>query len=498
MLLIRLFALGSLALILLSASDTQLSPTDTNNYQQIQKRDFVRAKHGQVSGRDRIVKRAVEHQDSYWLEQAAQLGDASALYKLSQLSKNDKERLKWLKKAADLNVAEAQFELSLLPSQKQHRLALLRSSADQEYQPAQHALANWLLLNQQESAAIEWLMQSAENYPQDAFSLANIRWREKEFELARYWFEIAANQGHEQSKRYLNVVDKEASIGLDESNQRHIKFDSTQRITGEDCAKHVLPLSLSLANHVQAKSIVKAFNADNRFNNIPICLANPIWLRNDESLCNQQTIANRSRTVCNVHRFEDLIKNNNITHIIIFLPEGRAYVNAGVMYLNSLASYSLFVHELAHFAGFADEYPINDALAAVHCNAKTAPNLIFDGELTYAPQTRLSHWQSFYQQNDASAEISIHRARTCNSVGKTAYKLTDKRTFMEFHDTEYIPPEYLHIWRQQVIGKAHWYPVSINIARYYESVEFPELAQFWRKFAEQQRNLDSAQKDKGI
>ena len=480
--------------LLLSSSNSWYRSSNPIGYEQIQTLDFVRASQGETALLNQIVERASEQDDIYWLQQAAQLGHEEALYRLALLAKDDTQRLKWLALAADAGIAAAQFELSLLSNHQQQRSDLLQASAEQGYPAAQHALANWFLLNQNQIAAIEWLGKSAAHYPQDAFSLANIYWLDKQYQQAIYWYQVAAKSNHQEAQQFLNVAVNEKALSLAEANQQTALFDDLKTNGSVTCAKHILPVSLSLTNQVQAIEIVETFNTDSRFNNIPICFSKPMWLENTKALCEQQVLAGRRRTVCDVTQLETLIRNNNITHIIVLLPEGRAYVNAGLMYLSVAASYSLFVHELAHFAGFADEYPINDELAKIHCAEQTAPNLLFDGELTYAPSDRLINWQALVDTGEDSSELSIHVARTCNNAGQNAYKITDQRTFMEFHDTGNIPMAYQVMWRQQVINKPHWYPVAINLARHYELQNEYAAEAHWRAFAELQRGLGAEAK----
>ena len=478
-------------LALLSSSMSFHSDTTLTNYQQIQSLDYRRWSQGDSVSLERIVNRASARQDIYWIQQAAQLGYKHALYLLVSLAETDKKRLMRLVMAADAGVAQAQYELSLMPSYQGQRDKLLQASAEQGFPAAQHTVANRLLNEQNEIEAIKWLEKSAAHFPQDAFSLANIYWQQKNVKQAVYWYQIAADNNHQNAQHFVNVIATHKAISVSQANRRKDLFAMHKGYQSGHCAKRILPIALSLANQVQAQHITETYDSDPRFTDNPMCLANPLWLDSSESFCEQQILAGRQRIVCDVTQLEMLVRNNNVTHIILLLPEGRAYVNAGLMYLNASASYSLFVHELAHFAGFADEYPIHAELAKIHCEAQTAPNLLFDGEHNYAPDSRLKNWQTLLDNRDNTKQVTLHAARTCINTGINAYKMTEERTFMEFHDTDNIPLEYQSLWRQQVINRAHWYPVAINLSRHYESQNAAVQSQYWREYAEQQRYLSS-------
>ena len=475
-------------LCLLSASNSWNTINHGHSYSYKQATDYKRALHGHQEALAGLVERAYEKRDEYWLNQAAQLGNSSAFYKLATITTDENVRREWLQKAASAGEAAAQFEWSLLQTKQSRQHKYLLQSAEQDYLPAQHALANWFLLNQNETAAIPWLEKTATHYADDAFALANILWRNEQQQEAIDWYQIASENGHTRALNYHSIASGKKPISLLNLDQHSIEFEYNLATRDSNCAKQILPLSLSLANQVQAEDFVKRLTTDERLQTLPICISKPVWIDTNSGFCDIRSIAGRNRASCDLTKLSQLIALNNVTHVVIFLPDGRAYVNAGVMYLDILASYSVFVHELAHFSGFADEYPISNQLAEYQCAAQTAPNLLFDGELTYSPQPRLAKWQE-YAVYQASQPLTLYAARTCNNIGKKAYKMTAERTFMEFHDTDNIPLSYRVLWRDQLINKNHWYPVAINLARFYEANNQVSESRQWRLLAEQQRAL---------
>jgi hypothetical protein len=132
---------------------------------------------------------------------------------------------------------------------------------------------------------------------------------------------------------------------------------------------------------------------------------------------------------------------------VIVTDRGKANVDNGVMYLDIADDYAVFVHELAHFAGFVDEYPMSAQQANIVCRSVKAPNLVVEGELTYQPISRIQEWRTL----DQSLSLSV--SRTCEKVGVTAYKPSTAMTFLEHHDIGHIPPIYLALWRSQIESK---------------------------------------------
>jgi carboxypeptidase C (cathepsin A) len=85
---------------------------------------------------------------------------------------------------------------------------------------------------------------------------------------------------------------------------------------------------------------------------------------------------NEARLGCGLYPLSQLKTPLSFTHMVVFAEQGKANVNNGVMFLDQTDTYSVFVHELAHFAGFVDEYALPESLADYHCSKNLAPNLL--------------------------------------------------------------------------------------------------------------------------
>ncbi|WP_395344064.1 hypothetical protein PN836_004850 [Ningiella sp. W23] len=202
------------------------------------------------------------------------------------------------------------------------------------------------------------------------------------------------------------------------------------------CAQRLQFVASSRDSLHQATQFKSQFEADARFNGLDICL-NEVALVHEEDLsCNNKTSqgAYLQRINCTLDSFVQVTNAPHFTHLVVFAAQGKAYVQRGVMYLDEQDSYSVFIHELAHFANFVDEYALNPALARQFCHqsSSASPNLILSSE-------KLSGLNGNYESSS-----------TCASLGIKSYKPSAKLTFMEFHDVAYIPDNYLQMWELEL------------------------------------------------
>ena len=178
-------------------------------------------------------------------------------------------------------------------------------------------------------------------------------------------------------------------------------------------------------------------------------------------------------------RIPELFKPDDFTHLVVFTEQGKANVHNGVMYLDLTDTYSVFVHELAHFSGFIDEYPISRHQAERFCHLNNQhPNIILLDE----QKADLSSMDLTYWQNIAGG-LEISKSRTCNNHPNQAYKLSSKLTFMEFHDANLIPESYLNIWKHRLQSKQAMISAHVNIAHALEDAGLEhEAERWWQQF----------------
>jgi hypothetical protein len=158
----------------------------------------------------------------------------------------------------------------------------------------------------------------------------------------------------------------------------------------------------------------------------------------------------------------------------MFADKGKANVHNGIMFLDRQDSYDVFIHELAHFVGFIDEYPLSRSLAKRVCAGVDAPNMVFKQAQTLDVDRQ--YWQSIGFQDNTD----IFAARTCDNHSTEAFKASSQLTFMEYHDTGFIPAHYLTAWQRQLQKTPDLPSAHINFAQSYELSNNLSESQFWR------------------
>ena len=438
---------------------------------------------------DALVVLAKSHGNIYWLKKAAALNSLDAQLALVELD-NDATDLYWLNEAANSGDAASQFELSLVEPNKQRMLELKKLSADQGFPPAIIAIAKYYYETQQEGLAKSYLIKASEYDSLSQFKLARILWKEGSHELAYNHFSSIVNL-QPKAKQYIHAIDNIPRVSLTDLMTINANINSTY--IPESCSQNIQFVATSLDSVVQAKAFKTNFENDKRFAKLPICIAPIVWVPRDDFTCKVQS----NRQTCDLNSISEQLQEPNFTHLSLFLENGKAYVNNGVMYLDTADTYSVFVHELAHFVGFVDEYPVSKELASQYClNPNlTVPNLLIandDEDVTKNNTYKI--WQQFIKSiNDDSfrkAErdgayiddlhsISLAKTNTCSNLSIKAFKPTSRMTFMEFHDVNYIPALYIAMW-QDLLSKDHQ---SIAVARYFlDQATTKKAKEYWGSY----------------
>ncbi len=203
------------------------------------------------------------------------------------------------------------------------------------------------------------------------------------------------------------------------------------------------------------QSHMSKFSSDKRLSRLPICVNQPIWL--DESLL---SCSSKVRLECDLAPLVELAEKRHFTHLVVIAEKGKANVHNGIMYLDFADTYSVFVHELAHFVGFVDEYPLSSELSNFICEKNTHPNI------------------SVYKDASLAAK-SMFSVRTCDNHANQAFKLVPQMTFMEYHDVGLIPDKYLDVWVERLATTEHLTPVYVNFAQHFEALNDPINADKW-------------------
>jgi tetratricopeptide (TPR) repeat protein len=440
---------------------------------------------------------AMKYQLSYWLEVSGELGNTDALFAKAMNTSNQRDRLVFLNKAANLGHPQSQFEIAL-NSPSQTKTVLLNESAKQGYLPAIIALGKLYYESGDLESAKKWLSQSANIDGLSAFKLAKLHWQYKEPDQAMSLFEQSAQLGYNKANEYLSALNTFTVSSLAdwhrskfiETDGRQNKFQKSRltslvlRIKNQQakCAQTIEVLATSLESVVQASLFINKFKQDKRLKGLDICFNKPVWLEPDSLICESGTRDN-DRLVCDLTTLSSAKRIPTFTYLLIFEQEGKANVNNGIMYLDAADQYSVFVHELAHFAGFVDEYALPTQQAHYHCERARAPNLILLGEISYSPIARAINWQEKLSEiklyDPDNERIGLARSSTCIKAKMRAFKPSRAMTFMEFHDVEYIPRIYVELWQEVLDKQRNNLPVLTNLAISAYENDNIEMALYW-------------------
>ena len=157
------------------------------------------------------------------------------------------------------------------------------------------------------------------------------------------------------------------------------------------------------------------------------CLSSPVYV-GKQIHCNNDAA---QRAYC---QWLPFIENHTFAKgfdFLIMMPRvGSASVQSGVMHLNSSSHYGTFLHELMHFNGFEDEYPLPAVKQQWLCDleGKVAPNLF------------ISHKQQAPKGWSAS--------QACQQGG-IAYKPTKALSIMQYQQIP-LSAQYRRLWQQQI------------------------------------------------
>jgi TPR repeat protein len=445
---------------------------------------------------------AIQIDDQYWLRVAGELGSSGALYYNAMQSKDAKSIRRWLKKSAELGHPQSQFEYALLQRKFADKIKWMTQSAEQGYEPAIISMAKYTFEANNDDEAMRWLSKAAEFDASSAHKVANLYWKKGQKEQAQSFFQTAAEQGYDASITMLDILERYSPQAL----------TSLQDVPPEsaECAQSVQFVANSLVSFAQALSFKAEYEKDARLASLPICLAEPIWLQKNALNC-QANFNGQPRLGCDLYPLSKMKTPFGFTHMVVFAEQGKANVNNGVMYLDQSDTYAVFVHELAHFAGFVDEYALPPELANYHCNKNQAPNLLLGKEvviesredesngadtadtmeendeasveqasvekesvtrLVYEPEQRFATWATALEAHNnlqllESNNPILHRispSNTCKNTDVKSYKPSHQMTFLEYHDLRNIPRVYRTLWRQVLVNTADYSAINDNLA----------------------------------
>lgn len=434
---------------------------------------FVASLNGSTSGLALLGTYAVQTADQHWLKITAQLGIADSYYHLAMLQTDQQAHFDYLRLAAQSGHPESQFELFLSAKSPSQKLVWLERSAASFYQPAVVALYQWHMLRGKEQQAQPYLVQAAKFDGASALVLARQLWRQGEYNSALQEFTSSLNLGNLQATHYLNHIHWFGQHIVKSAPVAQTKPESVLR---DACVMQLQFVSTSIDGVMKASQFIQNFNSDKRLRALPICIEQPLWVEPKQLKCQNQSSPS-GRLSCDLLQLSQIVAGVNFTHLAVVGDSGKANVDNGIMYLDLADDYNVFIHELAHFVGFVDEYPLTAQMAKQVCARQGAPNLVFVRDDTDAQDPMLNQYMF-------GKEVPLTPARTCLNHPNHAFKATEETTFMEFHDYGVIPEFYIEQWSNLLQSPQNLIPAAINFSQHFDLTKDLENAVIWQQQAQ--------------
>lgn len=296
-------------------------------------------------------------------------------------------------------------------------------------------------------------------------------WRDNKYQQASQAFSLLGSKYLSANMQAL--TDLYQFHATDFNKDQRSGFSQHVSTLPDDCKQKLLFVTANIESLPQAEHFRKRFSKDPRMNALSICIYDMTWFDPVDISCDENW-QQSGRLGCRLLSLAKKLKKLPFTHLVMFADKGKANVHNGIMFLDRMDTYDVFIHELAHFSGFIDEYPLTHGLAKRVCGGVDAPNMVFKR----AEQTQVDrhYWQLIGLENSTD----IFAARTCDNHATQAFKASKQLTFMEYHDTAFIPAHYLTAWQMQLQQTPNQPSAHINFAQLYERSNNLSESQFWR------------------
>jgi hypothetical protein len=298
-----------------------------------------------------------------------------------------------------------------------------------------------------------------------------VLWRDKKYQQASQAFLLIGSQN--VSERLQSLTSLYLYYTKAFNKNRQSGFIHPLSTLPDTCKQKILFVTADIESLAQAEHFKDRFLQDSRLSSLPICIYDVTWFDPVNITCDENW-QQSGRLGCQLLSLAEKLKSVPFTHLVMFADKGKANVHNGIMFLDRMDTYDVFIHELAHFSGFIDEYPLSQDLAKRICAGIDAPNIVFKqaGQINV---DRL-YWQSIGMQSSTD----VFAARTCDNHPTQAFKASNQLTFMEYHDTAFIPAHYLIAWQKQLQNTPALPSAHVNFAQLYEQSNNLSESQFWR------------------
>jgi hypothetical protein len=306
-------------------------------------------------------------------------------------------------------------------------------------------------------------------------------WRDKKYQQSAQVFSSLGAKNIDVDLQFLTSLYQYHTTAFNKN--RNSDFIQQLSNLPDDCKQKLLFVTPNIESLPQAEYFRARFTQDPRLNSLSICIYDVTWFDPVDVTC-KENWQQSGRLGCQLLSLAEKLKNLPFTHLVMFANKGKANVHNGIMFLDRKDTYDVFIHELAHFSGFIDEYPLSKELAERVCAGVDAPNIVF--KQAQHVEVDRKYWQSIGLQSSRD----LFAAKTCDNHTTQAFKASKQLTFMEYHDTAFIPANYLSAWQNQLQNTPNQPSAHINFAQLYEQSNNLSESQFWR--ARYQQYLSSS------
>lgn len=325
-------------------------------------------------------------------------------------------------------------------------------------------------------------IQLSNKAAQQQLALGLSLWRDKKYQESAQVFSTLGTKKLQQELQALSSLYRYHTTAFTKNNQGDLLQGGST--LPKDCKQKLLFVTPELESLPQAEYFRSRFAQDPRLSSLSICIYDVTWFDPLDISCSDNW-QQSGRLGCKLLTLAEKIKSVPFTHLVIFANKGKANVHNGIMFLDRKDTYDVFIHELAHFSGFIDEYPLSKELAKRVCAGVDAPNIVFK----QAKQIEVDkqYWRSIGLQTSTD----LYAARTCDNHSTQAFKASKQFTFMEYHDTGFIPTHYLSAWQKQLQEIPNQPSAHVNFAQLYEQSNNLSESQFWRAKYQQYLNANT-------
>ncbi len=343
----------------------------------------------------------------------------------------------------------------------------LRLFAEEEIAPAALELALRLIARGEYAAArLYWRpnLAKADNASSQRFAellLNHGQWGDLDW-LMQGGFSLGSEVSHALA---LHLKQAPANISKGYADKHAFMLQLSEARPVAACQSNVLLLA------DQREGIIKLREFAQRFARQPepyanaICLVGPVYV-GDAFACSPDQAG---RADCQWQRGMTRLEAElapGFSHIVMMTQAGSANVRGGIMHIAADRDYGVFLHELMHFNGFEDEYPLPEARRMRLCRqgGRIAPNLFVRGEAGLSPPMGWSP------------------AASCKGTGFQAFKPGTEWSVMEYY-SEPLSAAYRELWRKQLENEDDSNPYFADYFRRLGD------AAHWRNYALQARTV---------